>query len=272
MADAMASPGMALAVAASTNPTPARRELISTILNGLNNSELLAPFLRAQYGSDIIQLQESTRIFRDNSIGMAATGVLLRTHGTVLVPELTEVLLREGEGKPDDVLKRWLPVLKNMPQLNRIVFRLAFLAARRKFPDKLVPLTALGGMVMLRFVMADVGEKAPQLSKLLQGMMQITVFSQTCRGECELETFDRVAEALVDLTRLEGNYVPRTNFSPLDFVECIAPLIDEIKGAVKPPAPGALHPLVFSLLEVIENALIGPDDDLRQKLIGAIIF
>jgi hypothetical protein len=36
-------------------------------------------------------LRNRTRIFRDNSIGMASTGVLVRTPGMVIVPESTEV-------------------------------------------------------------------------------------------------------------------------------------------------------------------------------------
>jgi hypothetical protein len=96
------------------------------------------------------------------------------------------------------------------------------------------------------------------------------VFSQTIRGEIEPETLKAVAEGLVDLTTLEGNYVPRTHFSPLDFVEAMLPFIEEIKGATK-HAP-RLHPIVFSILELIETVLVGTDEDFHQKVSQSELF
>jgi hypothetical protein len=270
--DAIGSPGQTLANGICTAISQTRRDCLAAVLAGLGYCETLTTFLRTQYTNDISLLRDHTRIFRDNSIGMASTGVLLRAHGTVLVPELTEVLVRESESKPVDVLIRWLPVLNNMPQFNRVLLRFAFLAARRKFSDRLIPITALGGMTMLRFVMPDVGEKAPNLTKLLQQMMQITVFSPAARNEADSATFMAVAEALTDLTRLRGNYVPRNNFSPQNLAELITVSLDEIKAALKPLNELQLHPFVYSLQEFIETIFMGPDEDPKRKLAGAVLF
>jgi hypothetical protein len=129
--DAIGAPGMTLAVAVLTTISQSRRDAVPPIIAALTNAEMLTIFLRAQYASDLAALRDQTRIFRDNSIGMATTGMLLRTNGGVLEPDLTEVLLREADGKPSAILAKCFPILKRMPQMNRIVLREALIATRK---------------------------------------------------------------------------------------------------------------------------------------------
>jgi hypothetical protein len=260
--DALGAPGLVLGCAVAQS----RRDALPHVLAGFGNSEMLVPFLRAEYARDVAGLTEQGRIFRDNSVGMAASGVLLRAHGAVLVPELTEVLSREADAKPGAVMEKWLPILSRLPAVGRIVLREAFFAARRRYPDQLTPLTAIGGMLMLRFVMADVAEKVPHLTKMLQNLMQITVFNPTVRKECEKAVFDAVAEMLLELLKLPANNVPRWPFSLQELAEAIGASLDDVKANVRPGTRTAVHPVVISVQELIETVFVGTDDDHRQKL------
>jgi hypothetical protein len=270
--EAIGAPGLTLPVAIMLAIAQSKREGVGHVLSALGNAEMLTVFLRAQYASDIKELRDQNRIYRDNSIGMTATGVLLRTHGAVLVRDLTEVLLREAEAKPSAVLAIWFPILKWMPQMNRIVLREALIGARRKFPDKLSPMTAIGGMLMLRFVMADVGGKAPHLAKLMQSIMQLAIINPAVRQEYDQAIFQTVGDNMLQLTRLRGNSVPRTKVSPSDLAEVIAGALDDVIAQVAPPAKAGVHPIVFSLQQLIEVVFTGTDEDHRLKLQTGTLF
>jgi hypothetical protein len=250
----------------------ARRDAVPHVLAGLGHAEMLVPFLRAEYARDIAALVEQGRIFRDNSLGMASSGVLLRTHGAVLVPELVEALSREPDAKPGAMMERWLPILRRLPAVGRIVLREAFAAARRRYPEQLAPLTAVGGMLMLRFVMADVAEKVPQLTKMLQVLMQITVFNPAIRNDCEKALFDAVAEMLLELLRLPANNVPRSPFAIQDLAEAIGAALEDVKGYVRQAAAPGAHPVVISVQELIETVFVGTDEDHREKLATGTLF
>jgi hypothetical protein len=272
LVNAIGAPGLTLVGAIANAISQTRRDALGSIFAALGNAEMLSTFLRWQYAIDITALNDQTRVYRDNSVAMSSTGVLLRGHGTVLVPELAQVLLREAEEKPEEVVVRWLPVLLRMPQFNRVVLRLAFLAARRKFYEKLTPLTAIGGVVMLRFVMPDVGKYAPALTKLLQQMMQLTVLSTGARADTDPRTLESIANGLTDLVCVKKNYMPRFNFSPHDVIDVIAQSLDEIKAQVKPVSVDWVHPVVYSLQELIETVFAGPEEDPKERLVNAVLF
>jgi hypothetical protein len=127
-------------------------------------------------------------------------------------------------------------------------------------------------MLMLRFVMADVGDKAPHLAKLLQGIMQIVIFSPAARQEFDRATLLTVGDTLLQLTKLRGNSVPRKHVTAAEVADAIVGSLDDIKANVKPVQPTWVHPVVYSLQELIETMFAGIDEDHRQKLASGILF
>jgi hypothetical protein len=233
---------------------------------------MLAPFLRWQYACDVAALRDPTRVFRDDSIGMAVTGMLLRAHGALLVHDLAGVLLREAKGKPLEMICRCMPMFLRMPQFNRVLLRLAFAAVRRKFHDQLVPLSAVGRMIMLQFVIPEMKAVAPALTNLLEQVGQAAFLSAASGSESDSEALVSVANAFAELTRLKGNYIPRFNYRPEKVTELIATYTDEIKAAVKPVGDGWTHPFVFSLQELIETIFAGADENPKERLRDAVLL
>jgi hypothetical protein len=270
--EAVGAPDLVLAIAICQGISQTKRDLMVDVMSALSDADTLNVFLRSQYSKDIATLQDPSRIFRDNSIGMAATGILLRAHGAPLVDELTSILEAEAESTASTAILKWIPVLKRMPQFNRIILRNAFIAARRRYPEKLVPLTAISGLVMLRYVMADVGSRVPHMTKLLQGMMNITVFSPQMRQECTMATLVAVAECLLDLTRLKSNNVPKDLFRPDELIDVIAGSLGDILTNIAVASQPPYHPAVYSLQELIETVFMGVDEDPKQKLVGSVLF
>jgi hypothetical protein len=125
---------------------------------------------------------------------------------------------------------------------------------------------------MLRYVMADVGSRLPHTTKLLQGMMNITVFSPQMRQECIMAAFVAVAECLLDLTRLKGNTVSKELFRADELIDVIAGSLSEILTNIAAASHPPYHPAVYSLQEFIETVFMGADEDPRQKLVGSVLF
>jgi hypothetical protein len=120
--------------------------------------------------------------------------------------------------------------------------------------------------------MADVAEKVPHLTKMLQSLMQITVFNQSVRGDCEKEIFEAVAETLLDLLKPGANNVPRSPFALQELAEAIGAALDDVKANVRAAARGGVHPVVVSMQALIETVFVGTEEDHRQKLAGGALF
>jgi hypothetical protein len=125
---------------------------------------------------------------------------------------------------------------------------------------------------MLRYVVPEGGELAPNLTNLLQQMTQLTVFCQVARAEVDVRTLELVAEALAGLTALDGNYLPRFHFVPREVAEVIATSFDDIKAGVTPVGEDWRHPYVFALQELIETVFAGPDEDPKERFVNATLF
>jgi hypothetical protein len=271
--DAVGATDLVLACAICAAIPQNQRELITHVVSVLGQAETLCVFLRSEFTKDVTMLQDPSRIFRDNSIRMAATGILLREHGQALIDELVDVMEKYETAGPISVLMNWFPILRRMPQLNRIILRSAFLAARRKFPDKLVPLTALGGVLMLRFVMADVGARLPKTTKLLQRMINISVFAGQMRSEYDQKDFDVIAQFLSEMSELKGNHVPKDYYSSEELMNVIAADVDDIIAHIRKAGDQSWpHPAVFSIQELIETGFMGADEQPQKRLVGASLW
>jgi hypothetical protein len=132
---------------------------------------MLAIFMRAPCASDIAALRDDTRIFRDNSIGMAVTGMLLRAHRSSSLgvpsetngPNFEENAADESNGTQEGTDRS------------------------EEMPEKAI--TTHRNQCL--------GDKASRLAKLLQGIMQLVIFSPVARQEYDDQT-------LLQLTTLRG--------------------------------------------------------------------
>jgi hypothetical protein len=79
---------------------------------------------------------------------MAACGILMRLHSEDVMAELA-------------VLKKWILLLQKIPVINRFTLRTAFFTTPRKYPENFIPLMAISGVLILRYVMAEVNLQLP---------------------------------------------------------------------------------------------------------------
>jgi hypothetical protein len=268
--DAIGSPDLVLALAAGNALLQSKRDALGNFLAAMGDAETLAIFFRAQLASEVNALKDAGRIFRDNSVGVASAGVILRAHGKQVINDIYETIAGDSGAKPIRVLQKWYPIWKKVPQSSRVVLRSVFLAGRRKFPDGLVSLNGIAGVLMLRYVMADLSPKLPpEQLQLLQTLMTLTVFKS---GTCEVNEFEQTAEALLELTKLKNNNIPKDQYSVEKLLDAMTGLIDDIIKRITPSRKPEDHPVIWSTLEMLETMVTGLDEDLRQRLVGVSVF
>jgi hypothetical protein len=169
------APDLLLAMAIGASVPPARRDVLWHLYTALAHSEALTSFFRTNFARDINRLNDPNPVYRDNSVAMTLTGIILRAHGHEIIDNLFEIVEANPSMPAAEMFEKWMPILESTSQTNRILLRIAFTAARRKYPDGIVPMTAISGVLMLRHIMARMGSKVGQVAPLQQ-VMNISVF------------------------------------------------------------------------------------------------
>jgi hypothetical protein len=235
-------------------------------LTCLCHAEALPIFLRWIYAADIAKLDQAGRIYRDNSVAMVGSGVLLRAHDESMLDELIGAYRRHSSLKPHELLLKWIPILKQMSQFNRIIYRNAFVAARRRYPKGLTTLEALSGMLMLRHIMAEVKPEHVPIS-LMQQIMNIAVFKPNMNGSnCDISVLMEMADFILGLPVLSRNSVPKDGLEFETFVDLICGAVPGILQRINVTRTVKDHPVVFSIQELIETCFVGADEDPRDQL------
>jgi hypothetical protein len=270
--DAIGSPDLVLAVAVCTALFQNYRDHMANILAAMSHAETLTIFFRSRFALDVDAIQDPCRIFRDNSVGMAACGTLMRMHSEDVMAELVRATKEDAGASPLAVLRKWMPLLQKIPAMNRFILRTAFITARRKYPENLVPLTAISGVLMLRYVMAEVSPQLPpERIPLLQQIMNITVFKQETRQlGCDVRDFRAIAEFLLDLIKLKANSIRKEGFVMDQLVESVTIVVDNVLTLLKKPQSD--HPIVWSIQELLETVFAGVEDDYKERVAGSADF
>jgi hypothetical protein len=270
LVEAVGSPDLDLASAiCQAIPLP-NRPAVSSVIAALTHSEAITLFLRKAFAVDIAKIPDHHRLYRDNSVGMATAGLMLRAHGQDIADSLAELLTAYPNIPPREMIMKWIPRVSEASQANRIVLRFAFISARRKFPNGVIPITAISSILMLRHLMAELGPKMSSVG-LLQQLMNLTVFkSETKEIAHDDEIFREIANFLLELTLLRVNHVPKDSFAAGELLSVMAEVAAETAVEVAKPTAatliGKLHPLVFSIPELIETYFTGPNEDPRLRV------
>jgi hypothetical protein len=270
LVEAIGSPDLDLASAVCQAIPHTNRPAMWPVIAALTHSEAITIFLRKAFAIDIAKIPDHNRLYRDNSVGMAATGLILRAHGQDVVDDLLELFTTHPNLPAREMLIKWIPRVAEASQANRIVLRLAFISARRKFPNGIIPMTAISSILMLRHLMAEMGRKMASIGPLQQ-LMNLTVFKFEMKEmPHDDELFREIANFLLELTVLRVNHVPKDSFTVDELLSVMAEIADEIIAEVTQPkhvtSMAKRHALVFSVHELIETYFTGPNEDPRLKV------
>jgi hypothetical protein len=249
LVEAVGSPDPGLASAVCQAITPTNRPAVSFVIAALTHSEAITLFLRKAFAVDIAKIPDHNRLYRDNSVGMAAAGLMLRAHGQDTVDNLLELFTTYPDIPAREMLVKWIPHLADTSQVNRVVLRFAFISARRRFPNGVTAIIAISSILMLRHLMAEMGRKMPSIGPLQQ-LMNLTVFKSGTRDiPHDDELFREIANFLLELTLLRVNHVPKDSFDADDLLSVLAEVAEETASKVANPTHvtsiAQLHPLVF---------------------------
>jgi hypothetical protein len=264
--ETVGAPDLVLATAIGESISPQRRDTLWHLYAALTQSEALTSFFRTNFARDIDRLTDPNRVYRDNSVAMALTGIILRGHGHDMIDEFVKVLKANPSASAEDIFVKWLPIFETTSQTNRILLRIAFTAARRKYPNGIVPMTAVSGVIMLRHIMA---EMTPQLESVstLQQVMNVSVFKTNMKEiPPEDKMFRIIADALLGLTILKDNSVPKDSFTVSDLLCVILEVLDGVISRVSSNSQPPVPPVAYTVQDLIETFFTGPDDDPRDRI------
>jgi hypothetical protein len=264
--EAIGAPDLVLATALGESVPPQRKDTLWHLYTALTHSEALTSFFRSSFARDIGRLNDPNRVYRDNSLAMGLTGIILRGHGHDMVDELLRVFEENPAAGPVEIFEKWMPFMESASQTNRIILHIAFTAARRRFPNGIVPMTAISGVLMLRHILAEIGSRLGSASQLQQ-VMNLTVFRATMKEtQPDHRMFRVIAEFLLGLTILKDNSVPKDSFTVLDLLCVVLEVLDGIISYVssmpKPPVPL----VAYTVQDLIETFFTGPDEDPRDRI------
>jgi hypothetical protein len=263
---AYGAPDLILARATTETLSASQRKIMANSLAALSHSEMMATFLRWIYAVELQKLDVPGRIFRDNSMPMVGTGVLLRSHDDSMVEDLTDVVVKRPNLTPAELLMKWIPIMKGMSQFNRIVYRNAFVAARRRFPDGIVTLAGLSGILFLRHIMAEVNVNEVSIAPMQQ-VMNIAVFKPGMnQATTAKDVLMAMADFLMGLTVLKTNWVPKDGLDFDKLIEVMCDSLPQIMAKLNVQRTLKDHPVVFSIQELIETCFTGPNEDPRVPL------
>jgi hypothetical protein len=185
--------------------------------------------------------------------------------------EFVRVTKDDASGNPLAVFRKWMPLLQKIPAMNRFILRTAFLTARRKYPENLVLLKAISGVLMLRYVMAEVSQQLPERIPMLQHITNIVFFKQETRQPgCDVRDFRTIAEFLLDLIKLKANSIRQEGFAIDQFVDSVTIVVDNVLVFLKKRQQE--HPIIWSIQELLETVFTIAEDDCKERVVGSIDF
>jgi hypothetical protein len=265
LTEAIGASDLVLATAVCQSVPISNRAKIWPVLAALTNSEAITLFFRRWFAIDIAKVPDASRFFRDNSVGMAAASLVLRAHGQDVADAVLDIATRNPGASARDLLLKWMPVAYETAQVNRILFRFAFLAARRRFPKGIIPVAAIGSLLGIRHILAELAERLPA-SGVVEQMMNIALFRPEMKEMShDDEIFRVVAKFLIELAQIKANHVPKDSFLHDELIAAMLEIRERIISEVANPKKGPLysdvHPAVFAVHEMIETYFTGPAED-----------
>jgi hypothetical protein len=155
------------------------------------------------------------------------------------------------------------------PEL-KVVFESCYRAARRKFPEGLVPMIAVSSILMLRFLMPQFALSYASSSRLGQKFLTAFVFGKPPEEEVEEQTFRKIAEFLLDISSVDKTCESCENIEKRECNLCsllqfTADNLTMVMSALE-RAENDDHALVWSILELLENVVSAPEDETRDIL------
>jgi hypothetical protein len=265
LVEAIGASDLVLATAVCQSISISNRAKMSPVLAVLANSKAITLFFRRWFAIDLAKHSDTNKLFPDNSVGMAAATLVLCAHGQDVADGVLEIVVSNPGTSPRDLMLKWIALAHETTQANRILFRFAFLAARRKFPTGIAPVAAIGSLLGIKHILAELAGKLPA-GGVLQKMVNIALFRPDMKEMSHNdEMFRVVAKFLIDLTRLKVNHVPKDSFSHDELITVMLEVRERIISEVATPKKGPLysdiHPAVFAVHEMIETYFTGPAED-----------
>ena len=224
------------------------------ILSSTGNITILARYL---FGEQIKRTVSSNVILRDSSPSTLLFSTLSNYFGGSFADSVTDSVLNANSSIQDSVVSL-LHMFPLVPQQIKYIESVVFRATRRRFPDDLIPLFAVGSMFMLRFLIPKLSSVSVEATQKGQKIMNAFVFHRSRDFSLSDEQYREIAEADIQLTNFHSVSFPveATQFDKV--LTCCSDWNQDIIGIIanRPTE----HPIYWSVLELLENASIGEED------------
>ena len=239
----------------------AGRSANSQLLSILTNAGNITALTRFFFGIQIQHTISANVILRDSSPATLLFSTLSSYFGGSFADSVINSLLSPDVSLTDSVISL-IHLLPLVPQQIKFMEAIVFRAARRKFPDGLVPLLAVGSMFMLRYLIPKLSTVSIEATQKGQKIMMAFVFHRSPDFSLTDEQYREIAESDLHITNYGSVSFPVEASKSTQVIESCAEwskqLIDIISNR---PAE---HPLYWSVLELLENSFTGEEDLLTE--------
>lgn len=245
---------------------------IQKLLSVMNNNGITTSFIRYCFQNEIDRTVNPETIFRESSMATMISGILLNMndHGFL---ESTCVLLDRYK---DNLNQAVIEFIKNshLNPILRFIVHTAFNATRRKFPNKLIPLSASSAIIFLRYLIPGFPKFSKELTSFGQQLMFPFVFSG--RGDpkytVDEDTYNQIANFIVNMSRAEQTTIQLSDTEYKYMFQFINKHFPDIFQELVKLIHDNEHPLLFSCLEFLENIFNGVDEIFQKRMAGKVIF
>ena len=235
------------------------------ILASTGNITILARYL---FGEQIRRTVTSNVLLRDSSPSTLLFSTLANYFGGSFADSVTDSILNANSTINDSVISL-LHMFPLVPQQIKYIESVVFRATRRKFPDDLMPLFAVGSMFMLRFLIPKLSAVSIEATQKGQKIMNAFVFHRSPEFSLSDEQYREIAESDIQLTNFHAVSFP---VEAKQFDQVLTSCADWYKDIIEIISNRpAEHPIYWSVRELLENAFVG-DEDLITSLSTHSLF
>ena len=234
---------------------------IGALLSFLQRHDLLPYFMRQLFGEYLSKVVDSNMILKDNTATPLSCTMYLEASGKKYADLVAQRVMENTESFQQIIRTICSTAQEARPAIH-FLLHTCFRAVRRRFPESKAPLTCLGNIIVMRLLLWNTSLRMltnpPGFAQKL-----MAAFVLQSRGDDTLTESDflAIADYFIDTSRpVPGicDYPTMEGDQHKIFAYCCES--KDLSYLVTKRLERTRHPLTWSILEVLENAIFGEED------------
>ncbi|OHT13601.1 hypothetical protein TRFO_03373 [Tritrichomonas foetus] len=243
------------------------------IFSMLIEAGVFAPFIRSVFMDDVKNIDNPSKLYRNSTLATCASSSIMGSYGSPLMLKIKESInqnMKDVRSKEaiinnkiclHNTMRNVMNLCSDIPLHMNFIFSSVFKSTRRKFTDNLLPAVTVSSIFILRYIMPHLIND-PELKEcgnfLTKGFL-------LRKSDPTINDEDLIRETCLFLVNLSNLNSSGFAFEQYDFAlicQYLSTNNDKvIENFNRYQQTTTENPVVWSIVEMIENCFVGSDHD-----------